>query len=70
MADTYTILSVIPSQRLQGGVTVIETIEAVGITIPHEVSFSVSVDKVAGWRDALAAAAAAEAAELESVFSL
>ena len=70
MADTYTILAVTPSQRLQGGTVVVETIEAVGITIPNEVSFQVSVDKVGDWRAELAAKAAAEAAELESVFSL
>lgn len=70
MAETYTIQSVIPSQRLVGGTRIQETIEAVGVTIPHEVSFSVSVDKTGDWRTALADAAAAEAAELESVFEL
>lgn len=64
----YEIISVIPSQRLEGGMTIVPTIEAVGITRPHDVNFSVTVDKVDGWRDALLAAAAQEAAELESVF--
>lgn len=70
MAELFTILAVIPEQRLQSGTTVVEVVTASGITHPHEVSFSVTVDKVGDWKAALAAAAASEAADLESVFDL
>lgn len=70
MAEGYTVIGVVPSQRLQGGTTIIETIEATAVTTDHEVSISASVDKVGDWRAALAAALQAEADSVESVFDL
>jgi hypothetical protein len=70
VAAGYEIIAVIPGQRLEGGLRIVETLEAVAITQPHEVNFSVTVDKTGGWKAALVAAVAAEAAELESVFDL
>jgi len=46
----------------------VETIEASGLTSPHDIGFTVTVDKVPGWKDTLLARAADEAAELESLF--
>lgn len=64
----YTIIAVSTNQRLVAGTQIVETLEAVAITSPHEVNFSVTVDKKPGWQDALKAAAQAEADALESVF--
>jgi hypothetical protein len=69
MADTFEITAVVPSSRLDGQ-RVVDTIEASGFTKPNSISFTVQVDKVGSWKAAVAAKAAAEAAELESVFEL
>lgn len=66
----YTIIGVATGQRLEGGTRIIETVEAIALTTPNNVNFAVTVDKKPGWKEAIAAAAAAEAAELESVFDL
>jgi len=70
VADLYTNTAVVPSQRLGPGNTPVDIVEATAVTHPHDVMFSVQVDKKPGWKDALAAAARAEAAELESAFDL
>lgn len=66
----FEIIAVSTDQRLEGGTRIVETITAVGITRPHDVNFSVTVDKAPDWKAALIAAAQAEADELESVFEL
>lgn len=66
----YEIVAVIPGQRLEGGIRIVETIEAVAFSKPHDISFSVVVDKVEGWKADLAGKVAAEANELESVFDI
>ena len=68
MAANFTTMAVLFGTRLVGGTQIVETAELTGLSIPHEVSFTVTVDKVDGWKDALLAAAAAEAAEVESLF--
>ncbi len=70
MADTYTIVSVIPTEELVAGTQIRKVIEASGLTIPHSVTFTVVVPREGDWRAALAKAAAAEAAELEAAFDL
>lgn len=67
---TFTVIGVAIGSRLEGGIRVVETVEGIGITQPHEVNFSATVDKVPGWKAALQAAMQAEADELESVFDL
>lgn len=64
----YEIIGLLPGSRLEAGTRIIDTISATFVTQPHEVNGEVTVDKVEGWRDALIAAVAKEAAELESVF--
>lgn len=66
----YTVIGVATGQRLVNGVTIIETLEAVAVTSPNEINFSVTVDKTAGWKEEIAAKLQAEANELESVFQL
>ena len=70
MADGYELQAVTPSSRLEAGTRIVETLEAVAVTKPHSIQFSVTVDKVAGYSDALHAALAAEAAELEGLFNV
>ena len=70
MADTFEIVAVTPTQVLDAANRPKDVLTATAITLPHNVMFEVTVDKVPGWKDALAAAAKAEAAELESAFTL
>lgn len=68
MAELFEIQSALPTQRLNSAQQLEDVIEAVAVTKPHGVVFSVSVQKVPGWRAMLLARAAEEAAELESLF--
>ena len=66
----FTIIAVSTGQRLEAGVRIVETLEAICVTAEHEINYSVTVDKTEGWKERLAAAAQSEADELESVFAL
>ena len=66
----FSIIAVSTGQRLDAGVRVVETLEAICVTADHEINYSVTVDKTEGWKARLQAAAQSEADELESVFEL
>lgn len=68
MADLFEITAAMPSQEIGPTGNLVEIMQVTGITFPHQVSFTITVPKVAGWRDAAIAAARQEAIELESVF--
>lgn len=68
MAAQFEIIAAAPTQELDGAGRLVDVMELTGVTIPHQVNFTVKVPKVGGWRDAALARAAAEAAELESLF--
>jgi hypothetical protein len=68
VAATFEITALIPTQELTPANKILEVMEASGTTIPHGVNFTVTVPKTTNWKAALLEAAAAEAAELESVF--
>jgi uncharacterized protein YggE len=69
VADTFEITAALPTQELDAGGRLIDVIEAVGVTKPNGVVFTVRVPKTGAWREALIAAARAEAAELEAIFN-
>lgn len=68
MAAGFEVTAAMPTQELDASQRLVDVMILSGRTIPHSVVFSVTVPKVSGWRDAALAAAAAEAAELESLF--
>lgn len=68
MAEQFEITAALPSQELDAAGRIVDTMSAAGATIPHGVSFTVTVLKEPGWRDRLLALAAEEARELESLF--
>jgi hypothetical protein len=70
VASTFVITAAFPSQRATPAGDLYDVIEASGHTLPHEVAFSVTVRKEGDWKATLAELAAAEAAELESLFEL
>lgn len=70
MAANYVLTAAIVGSRLEAGTRIVETVEGIFETVPNGIGFSVTVDKVPGYREALAAEAAREAAELESLFQL
>lgn len=70
MAENYDITAVMPTETLDQAQRLVKVIVANGITKPHGVNFTVTVTQEGGWKDALAAAADAEATELESAFDL
>lgn len=70
MADTFEIIAARPEQQLTPGGQLTEVMVADAVTIPHGVNFTVQVPKTHGWKEALIAKATAEAAELESLFSV
>lgn len=67
MPETYDLTAAIPVPKLEGQSVVIY-MEVAGITKPHSIGFTVEVRKQPGWQDEARRLAAAEAADLESVF--
>lgn len=70
MADTYEVVGAIATQRLVNGVEIQDVMEVTAVSKPNGVTFTVTVPKSPGWVEAVAAAAAAEAAQVEAVFNL
>jgi hypothetical protein len=70
MADNYQVVSAISTQRLINGVDIQDVMEVTAVSLPNGVTFTISVPKAPGWKDAAAAELAREAAEMESVFDL
>ena len=68
MPETFDIIAALPTLDLNESNRLVQMIEATGVTKPHGVEFTVSVQKTPGWKDRLMALAASEAAELESIF--
>lgn len=68
MADLFEITAALPTQELSATGQLVDVMQITGITFPHNVSFTLTVPKTAGWRDAAIAAAREEALELEAVY--
>lgn len=68
MAAQFEITAATATQELDATGRIVNIMVATGVTVPHSVAFTVQVPKEPGWRDALLALVAREAAELESLF--
>lgn len=64
----YTITAAIATQELDASGRLVDVMEATGVTTPNGAAFVVRTAKTPGWRDRIRELAAAEAAELESLF--
>jgi hypothetical protein len=68
MADLFEITAAMPSQQLDSSGHLVDVMIVTGQTFPHNVSFTVTVPKTAGWHDAAIAAARTEAQQLEAIY--
>lgn len=68
MPDLFEIIAAIPTQELDGRGNLVDVMAITARTLEHDVAFTFTVEKTAGWRDAALAKAREETIEIESVF--
>lgn len=69
MPEQFEVTAAAPTQELDAAGQLVDVMQVTGLTVPHQISFTVSTPKTDGWRDRILLLAAEEARELESLFS-
>lgn len=68
MAANFEIIAAVPTESFDGAGRPAPVMRVDALSKPHDVSISVTVPKVEGWKENALAQLAAEAAEVESLF--